>query len=443
MVLRTRLAAALARARETRAALAGTQVLGSVPELLRTAFPGARAIVVADPRTWRAAGATVREALVAAGLEGEPPVLLEAYPLHATSRGVEQVTAALASNTCTPVAVGSGTINDLVKLAAGRLERPYLVVGTAASMDGYAAFGASITHEGLKQTFACPAPRAIVADLDVMRRAPPELVAAGYGDLLAKVVCGADWLLADAAGIEPVDATAWSLVQEGLPEAIGDPAALVRGEPAVWSAFVEGLLLGGLAMQWTRTSRPASGAEHQFSHLWDMQHAQTGAATTAHGFQVGVASRFVAALYEEMLAVPFEALDVAVACAGWPDWPACEAETRARFGGDGALAGLAVRETRAKHVTREALAAELGRLRLAWPELRPRLRRQLLSSAEMGRRLRVIGAPDTPEAIGHSRVDLVGSVLLAQGIRRRYTILDACLRAGCLESLAERACGRL
>jgi glycerol-1-phosphate dehydrogenase [NAD(P)+] len=369
-------------------------------------------------------------------------VLLEAYPLHATSRRVEQVTAALASNACTPIAVGSGTINDLVKLAAGRLERPYLVVGTAASMDGYAAFGASITHEGLKQTFACPAPRAIVADLDVMRRAPPELVAAGYGDMLAKVVCGADWLLADAVGIEPVDAAAWSLVQDGLPEAIGDPAALARGEPAIWSAFVEGLLLGGLAMQWTRTSRPASGAEHQFSHLWDMQHAQTGAAMTAHGFQVGVASRFVAALYEEMLAVPFEALDVTAACAGWPDWPDCEAETRARVGG-GALGGLAVGETRAKHVTRDALAAELGRLRTVWPELRPRLRRQLLTAAEMGQRLRLIGAPDTPEAIGRPRADLLASVIPAQRIRRRYTVLDACLRAGCLEKLAERACCRL
>ena len=53
------------------------------------------------------------------------------------------------------------------ELAAHRAGREsYLCVATAASMDGYTAFGASITHEGAKQTFSCPAPRAVVADLD-------------------------------------------------------------------------------------------------------------------------------------------------------------------------------------------------------------------------------------------------------------------------------------
>ena len=33
-------------------------------------------------------------------------------------------------------------------------------VATAASMDGYTAFGAAITKEGYKQTMTCPAPRA-------------------------------------------------------------------------------------------------------------------------------------------------------------------------------------------------------------------------------------------------------------------------------------------
>jgi glycerol-1-phosphate dehydrogenase [NAD(P)+] len=43
-----------------------------------------------------------------------------------------------------------------------------MIAATAASMDGYTAFGAAITHDGFKQTFACPAPRAVVADLDIL-----------------------------------------------------------------------------------------------------------------------------------------------------------------------------------------------------------------------------------------------------------------------------------
>ena len=79
--------------------------------------------------------------------------------------------AVLAASQAIPVAVGSGTINDLTKLAAHRLGRPYMVVATAASMDGYTAYGASITHRGSKQTFDCPAPLAVLADLDVIARA--------------------------------------------------------------------------------------------------------------------------------------------------------------------------------------------------------------------------------------------------------------------------------
>src|SRR4029077_17844815 len=103
-----------------------------------------------------------------------------------------------------PIAVGSGTINDLTKLAAHHAGRSYLCVATAASMDGYTAFGASITYQGSKQTFDCPAPAAVIADLDIICAAPGDMNAWGYADLLAKVTAGADWLLADALGIEPI-----------------------------------------------------------------------------------------------------------------------------------------------------------------------------------------------------------------------------------------------
>jgi glycerol-1-phosphate dehydrogenase [NAD(P)+] len=101
-----------------------------------------------------------------------------------------------------PIAVGTGTINDLTKLAAHRTGRRYIAVGTAAAMDGYTAYGASITYQGSKQTFPCPAPIAVVADLDIMSAALPDLNAAGYADLMAETVAGADWLLAEAVGAD-------------------------------------------------------------------------------------------------------------------------------------------------------------------------------------------------------------------------------------------------
>src|SRR5208283_4601417 len=88
--------------------------------------------------------------------------------IYADEEHVRQLTESLRAHSAIPVAVGSGTVNDLTKLAAHQANRKYMVVGTAASMDGYAAFGASITTEGSKETIDCPAPRAVLADLDVM-----------------------------------------------------------------------------------------------------------------------------------------------------------------------------------------------------------------------------------------------------------------------------------
>jgi glycerol-1-phosphate dehydrogenase [NAD(P)+] len=197
------------------------------------------------------------------------------------------------------------------------------------------------------------------------------------------------------------------------------------------AALTEGLMLGGFAMQHTRTSRPASGAEHQFSHLWDMEHHTHQGKPPSHGFKVGIATRFVAALYERALATPFEKLDVAAASARWPDWEAAEAQALALFAGTD-FPELGAQETRAKFVSRPELAAQLEALRRSWPELRERLALQLLTSEEVRRRLVAVGAPSEPEQIGITRERLRSSVLLAQHIRRRFTVLDLAVRAGCL-----------
>jgi glycerol-1-phosphate dehydrogenase [NAD(P)+] len=187
-----------------------------------------------------------------------------------------------------PVAVGSGTINDLTKVASHLNNRQYMVVGTAASMDGYSAYGASITTAGSKDTVDCPAPKVVLADLGVIAKAPKVMNAWGYGDLLAKVVAGADWMLADAAGAEAIIPVAWEFVQDPLRSWVGSPDAIAGSEIGALHHLVNGLLMSGLAMQVTLSSRPASGAEHQFSHLWDMQHHTFNGVAPSHGFKVGI-----------------------------------------------------------------------------------------------------------------------------------------------------------
>lgn len=431
---RPSLAEALAAATDTRDLRMGSGVVQRVAETFHLQFPGEKALVICDPVTWSVAGEAAHRELHLAGLASTPPYVLADPGLFAEHRFVEELEPALRASGAVAVAVGSGTINDLVKLASHRVGRPYLCVATAASMDGYTAFGASITHRGAKQTFSCPAPRAVVADLDILRRAPPAMTASGYADLQAKITAGADWLLAQALGVEPVDPRAWAIVQGGLREALADPAGARRGDASAIGALAEGLMLGGFAMQWARSSRPASGAEHQFSHLWDMQHHQHRGQAPSHGFKVAVATLAVTALYEGLLRLPLERLDIDACCAAWPDATAQEAAVRQLFAGEDFIE-KAVQETRAKAVDAATLHAQLQRLRSNWASIRAALAGQLLPLPTLRAMLAAAGAPTTPEQIGLTPARLRAGFRQACHIRRRYTVLDLAVRTGNLDSL--------
>ena len=304
-----------------------------------------------------------------------------------------------------------------------------MVVATAASMDGYIAFGASITKDGCKTTFPCTAPIAVVADVDIISKAPADMTASGYADLFAKVPAGADWIIADALGIEPIDPVAFSIAQDGLQEALANPEGARAGRPEDIAKLMEGLLLGGFAMQaYPKSSRPASGADHQFSHLLNMQNfVMPNGKAPSHGFQVALGTLASLFFYRELLNTQMEEIDVEACVKAWPDLAEQEAEALKMFEGTD-FPTLGATEVKAKYTDRDGLRQELTTFKEKWPETRQRLEKQIISVEETMRRLRLVGAPTVPEDIGLSRQSMRENVLLAQKIRRRYTILDQALR---------------
>ena len=394
----SRLEPALRGARDTKRLELGRGALARTGEIFREQFPDCTPIMVCDPATFLA---TARSGLPAQ-LKCE---LLMFKEMRAEWSHVEAIESALRNEDAIPIAIGSGTINDLVKLVSHRLGRPYMCVATAASMDGYTAYGASIIRDGAKQTFDCPAPRAVVADTEVIAAAPADMTASGYADLAAKITAGADWIIADALGIEPIDSRAWETVQGELREALSSPINIER--------LTEGLMMSGFAMQALQSSRPASGAEHQFSHLWDMQHATDA----SHGFKVGVATIAVARFYEKLMCFS-------------PQQFRAESEAddiEQLFDVD--LREVAVRETAAKANPPDLIE----RLRAIWPDLVTRLRQQLPPADELAAMLAGAGAPTEPAQIGVSPERLRRSFRQAYHIRRRFTVLDLAVRGGVME----------
>jgi glycerol-1-phosphate dehydrogenase [NAD(P)+] len=425
-----RITNALAEATDTRVVVVAAGALRSVGDVFADCFAERPAGVVADETTWRVAGAAVHAAL----RDAVEPYVLPAKPApHAEYGNVERVVAWLRAGDATPVAVGSGTINDIVKRAAHECERPYMSVATAASMDGYTAFGAAITKDGYKRTMTCPAPRTVVADLDVLTRAPAPMTASGYADLLGKITAGADWIVADVLDVEPIRGRGWELVQPGLRAAVGRPAELRAGDPDAMGALIDGLVMAGLAMQADQSSRPASGAEHQFSHLWEMERLGRDAdPPLSHGFKVGLGTIAIAALYERVVARELSAEADAATGAPWPGADDLEPAVRAMHP-DPRLADAAVAESLAKHPTAEEHARRMHALRERWPDLRAHLGEQLLPAGELRAMLAAAGCPTAPEEIRLDRDALRATYARARSIRRRYTVLDVAYEAGVLD----------
>ena len=397
---------ALQRTTDTKALVIGVGTLPRTAEMFNELFPGCRAVVVADTNTWRVAGGEVHRILADAGIGQDEPHVFADPKLYAEWSFVEELDGVLAATDAVPVAVGSGVINDLTKLCSHHNGRRYMVVGTAASMDGYTAYGASITKDGNKQTFDCPAPLGMVLDPSISAAAPARMSASGYADLIAKIPAGADWMLSDAVGSEPMDDFAFGLVQDGLKEALSDPAGVHAGNVEKVEQLAEGLLLSGFAMQATQSSRPASGAEHQFSHLWDMEHLKYNGASVSHGFKVGIGTLASTAFLEMLLDAPVEQLDIERCVAAWKSWDETERDKK------------------------------------AWPELRERIRRQIIPFDEVRRRLELVGAPYEPEQIGVSRTRFREAFGKIPYMRSRYTVIDTAFRCGWMEEWLDRLFGK-
>lgn len=440
---------AVSHATDTHACVIGENVLGRVPEILKEQFPGAaKALIVADPRTWKAAGEAVDSLLKAAGIETARHILepggAEFHPEYKYVKEIKEVANSQLSTPNSqlfvPLAVGSGVINDLVKCAAGELGVPYMVVATAASVDGYTSFGAAIVSpNGVKETYECPAPRAVVADVDVMLTAPKHMAAFGYADLLAKSPAGAEWILAAEIGATEWNEVGWRIVQEPFPEAVADAAGVANGDKRAFVKLAEGLMLSGFAMQHVGNSRPASGAEHRFSHILDMSHHTFNGRSCSHGEQVGVFTLYTTRFIEELLKVDVPNLDVEACVAAWPEWePDGRRLALDTFAGTD-FPDLGVRESVKKWQTKDELRVTLRRAQERWPSIVSRIRAQMLPSAEVERRLKAVGSPSAPEEIGVAKDFAAKNVRYAMLMRFRYNVLDFAFRLGKLDELAAAA----
>ena len=275
----------------------GSGVIQELPGILRD-LGASHIFLVADNYTYEAAGRQVEQLLDQAGLSYHKRVFQTETPLVPNEYALGSVLAAMTSQDDMLLAVGSGTLNDVTKYVSARTGIPYVIAATAPSMDGYASTVAPTILDGFKTTLPAVYPAAIVADVDILKDAPMPMLTAGFGDIIGKFTSLADWRLSHQLNGEYYCPEVAGVIEAAVETCAANAQALAQREPQAIQAVTEALILSGLAMGMVGVSRPASGAEHQMAHYWEMDALRRGEEHPLHGNAVGVGTVLAASLYE-------------------------------------------------------------------------------------------------------------------------------------------------
>ena len=245
-------------------------------------------------------------------------IVLPSEGLHADEHATGEVLRQLDADVELLLACGSGSIHDTVRYCAAQRGIPFVALPTAASVDGFCSAVAAMTWQGYKKTMNAVAPLLVVADLDVISRAPAYLTASGVGDVLGKYIALADWRIAHELTGEAVCPVIYDIMEDAVGRIWDSCLDTLSGSEEAFESVMYGLLMSGLAMQLMGNSRPASGAEHHISHLIEMRPAALGVNSSAlHGEKVGVGTLIAAREYHRLAGIediapyvrPYEPLD--------------------------------------------------------------------------------------------------------------------------------------
>lgn len=233
--------------------------------------------------------------------KAEQEIVLDHNGLHADEVSTAKLKELMDSDIEVLIAVGGGTVHDIVRFCAGELKLPFISVPTAASCDGFCSNVAAMTWYGYKKTMACGAPDLVVADLNVISKAPWYLTATGIGDMLGKFVALADWRISNLVAGEAVCPVIYDIMNEALQKVWQNCLDMLDSSVEAYQQVTYGLLMSGLAMQMLGTSRPASGAEHHVSHFIEVEPAILSAHSDAlHGEKVAVGTVIASREYHRL-----------------------------------------------------------------------------------------------------------------------------------------------
>ena len=374
--------------------------------------------IVCDQNTYEAAGKQVEELLTAAGI---PHVL---YIIPCAGQKIAPAEWEVGSvvmhydPSCDLIlGVGSGVVNDICKVVGNALGKKSAIIGTAPSMDGFASNSSAMEINHVKMTLFNRAPMGILLDTDILAKAPMRMLWAGLGDMAAKYIALCEWRMSNIVTGEYYCEDVAALMRAALKKVVDAAAGIPSRDPQAIQAIAEGLIISGIAMAYAEISRPASGLEHYFSHMWEMMALERNQPYDLHGIQVGIGTVLTMKLYRKFRQIqPSREQAKAYWDAMTPEkW---EAQIRRIFGKT--APEIIEMERKGKKNDPAAHEERLNRIMDHWDGILAAVNEELPDEAQLRALLENTGMPVKPSQIHISVDDTVNAFIGARDARMKY-----------------------
>lgn len=199
------------------------------------------------------------------------------------------------------IAIGSGVINDICKYVSYKLNKEYMIIATAPSMDGYASNVSALTLNNSKVTYPANLPKAILADTNILKDAPTRMILAGFGDIVGKFSALKDWRLGHLVNGEYLCEEIYNLVNYSVNNVLSQAQNIKNRNMDGIKSLMDSLVLTGIGMAFIGNSRPASGSEHHLSHYIEIQSLLGDFQIPLHGEKVACGTVITQKLREKLV----------------------------------------------------------------------------------------------------------------------------------------------
>ena len=411
----------------------GKGALEKLPHIIQD-LGGSKVYMISDCNTFRAAGQQACKLLAAAQIACVSYCYPEEAPLEPDEKNVGSAIMHYDSSCDIIVGVGSGVINDIGKIVSAVSGKPYIIVATAPSMDGYASASSSMTRDGLKISLPSRNPDAIIGDTDILCCAPLKMMKSGLGDMIAKYTSICEWRIAHLITGEYYCEEVAELIRRAVHTCVSNAHGLLKRDPVAVQAVFEGLVIGGVAMNYAGVSRPASGVEHYISHVLDMRGVEYHIPVEFHGIQCAVGTLIAVKLYERLKTVkPHREKALAYAKQfDYSQW----AQTLRELLGKGAESMIAL-EAREGKYDPVSHAKRLEVILANWDAILCIMEEELPTAEQLEKLLDTIQAPKSLAQIGVEE-SMLGVIFRAtKDIRDKYVLSRLCWDLGIIDELVK------